>query len=136
MAVSERDVVTKSSPCPSTFHPCLVSVDDAGFSVLDRRTGKETPATSEADARRIAERDYPSCEFALSTVARIHPSATNMDVVIMAVIAPGVDDRRTLVAYVIASVATASCTPFSQAVWPHIKDNLPHDHRRPTTILS
>jgi hypothetical protein len=135
--------------CPATFHQCPRSAEHAGFSVLDRMTGTETAATTETDARQIAERNYPGCTFALSTVATIHtrvvlPSGTPDAVVVAVLGLPSkmpetvalsvLGDllrRHVVVAYVVASVGSATCIPFSPEVWPGIKDHLPHDHRRP-----
>jgi hypothetical protein len=50
---------TDDTTCPSTFHLCPRSAEHSGFSVVDQVTGKETAASSEAEARQIAERDYP-----------------------------------------------------------------------------
>lgn len=120
--------------CPDTFHLCPRSAEHSGFSVVDRETGGETETRSEAEARQIAERDYPHCEFALSTIANTYqgiklPIAAP-DAVVVAILHPLGEGRFAVVAYVVSSVATASCVPFSQAIWPNIKDYLPHDHRR------
>jgi hypothetical protein len=120
--------------CPDTFPLCPQSADHEGFSIVDRVTGSETAARSEAQARQIAERLYPDCAFALSTIASTHPSIdlpTGVpDAVVVAILRRLEGQRFAVVAYVVSSVAGASCIPFSQAVWPNIKDNLPHDRRR------
>jgi hypothetical protein len=126
--------------CPDTFHLCPRSAAHAGFSVLDRQTGKETAATSEAHARQIAERDYPSCTFAFSTIGNTHqglklpPSVP--DAVVVAILRQLDAERFAVAAYIVSSVETAGCIPFSQQVWPSIKDHLPHDHRRSTGRFS
>lgn len=122
--------------CPDTFHLCPRSAEHAGFSVLDRQTGQETAATSEADARQIAERSYPRCTFAFSTIRNTHQDIELPpevpDAVVVAILR-GLDGGRFAVAaYIVSSVETAACIPFSQQVWPSIKDHLPHDHRRST----
>lgn len=120
--------------CPATFHLCPRSAEHDGFSVLDRETGQEIAASSEADARQIAERNYPDCTFALSTIAITHPSVTLPsdvpDAIVVAIVRPHDDQRFIVAAYVVSSVAGAACIPFSQEIWPNIKDLLPHDHRR------
>lgn len=120
--------------CPTTFHLCPSSAEHAGFSVLDRKTGKETPASSEADARQIAERDYPGCVFAMSTISSIHPSVTPgsaMDCVVMAVCQTIEGVRLAVKAYVVSSVMTNACIPFSLGRWGSVKDGLPRDQRFP-----
>ena len=126
--------------CPSTFHLCPQSAAADGFSILDRETGRETTARSEIEARQIAERDYPGCAFALSTIASTHPGiampADALDVVIIAILRPLGDHRFGVLAHIVSSVATASCIPFSQKVWQGVKDHLPRDHRRSTRSAS
>jgi hypothetical protein len=120
--------------CPDTFHLCPRSAEHAGFSVLDRTTGKETAAADEAEARQIAERDYPGCEFALSTITNARGNATAPgvpDAVIVAVLRRLDDAHCEVVAYVVASVMGEACVPFSANIWTGVKDHLPHDHRRP-----
>ncbi len=120
--------------CPDTFHLCPRSAEHAGFSVLDRATGREIAARSEVDARQIAEREYPSCAFALSTITRMHPSVElpigATDAVVVAILSRLGDRRFAVVAYVVSSVATAACIPFSREIWSDAKDHLPQDHRR------
>jgi len=121
--------------CSTIFHLCPRSAEDVGFSVLDRETGRETRARSEADARQIAECNYPGCAFALSTITSTHPGASKPagapDAVVVAILRPLGNHRFGVLAYVVSSVETAACIPFSQEVWPDLKDHLPHDQRRP-----
>jgi hypothetical protein len=109
----------------------------AGFSVLDRATGNETAATSETEARQIAERNYPGCEFALSTIAATHEGlalpSDSPDAVIVAVLRRLDEKRCAVIAYVVSSVGNAACIPFSSEIWQDVKDHLPHDHRRGTS---
>lgn len=120
--------------CPDTFHLCPQSAAHAGFSVLDRATGNETAATSEADARQIAERNYPGCEFAFSTIVATHEDTTLPssvpDAVIVAVLRRLDMEHCAIIAYVVSSVGSAACIPFSSKIWADVKDHLPHDHRR------
>ena len=120
--------------CPNTFHLCPRSAQHAGFSVVDRETGGETETSSEAEARQIAERNYPGCEFALSTIASTFPGVKlpirAPDAVVVAVLRRVDGQRFAVIAHVVSSVAGATCVPFSQKVWHDVKDHLPHDHRR------
>jgi hypothetical protein len=124
------------SACPDTFHLCPQSAAHEGFSVVDRATGNETAANSETEARQIAERTYPGCTFALSTIAATHPDlqlpSSVPDAVVMVILRQIEGLRYNVVAYVVSGVAGASCIPFSQSVWPAVKDHLPRDHRRST----
>lgn len=126
----------KTSPisCPDTFHLCPRSAADDGFSIRDRVTGAETAATTEADVRRVAERNYPGCEFALSTLGATHESialpSDVPDAVVVAVLRRLDVKRCAVVAYVVSSVNSVACIPFSSKIWPDVKDNLPHDSRR------
>jgi hypothetical protein len=118
--------------CPDAFHLCPRSAEHAGFSVLDRTTGVETAAATETEARQVAERNYPGCEFALSTIATAHKDVSSnvLDAVIMAVLRRLETERYNVVAYVVSSVGSAACIPFSAKIWPIVKDHLPHDQRR------
>lgn len=120
--------------CPDTFHLCPRSAAHAGFSVLDRTTGKETAAADEAQARQIAARDYPGCEFALSTITNVHGKAASAgvpDAVAVAVLRRLDAAHCEVVAYVVASVIGEACIPYSADIWTGVLDHLPHDHRRP-----
>lgn len=123
-----------ASTCPDTFHLCPRFAAHAGFSLIDRETGNETETRSEAEVRQIAERNYPGCVFALSTIANTYPSIKlpigEPDAVVVAVMRRLEGQRFAVLAHVVSSVANAACIPFSQKVWHPIKDHLPHDRRR------
>jgi hypothetical protein len=127
-----------NSACPDTFHLCPRSAAEAGFSVLDRSSGTETEAATEAEARRVAERNYPGCEFALSTIAATHGGAAQPpgvpDAVVVAILRRLDDQRAAVIGYVVSGVRGAACIPFSAEVWPNIKDHLPRDGRRATVL--
>lgn len=122
--------------CPDTFHLCPRSAAHAGFSIVDRETGDETETRSETEARQIAERNYPGCEFAMSTITATYPGVKlpiyAPDAVVVAVLRRLEGQRFAVVAHIVSSVATASCVPFSQKVWTGVIDHLPRDRRRNT----
>lgn len=126
--------VSSQISCPNTFHLCPRSAVHAGFSVLDRATGAEIAATSETEARKVAERNYPGCEFALATIATTHEGialpSDSPDAVVVAVLRRLDAERCAVVAYVVSSVGSAACIPFSSKIWSDVKDHLPHDRRR------
>jgi len=118
--------------CPEVFHLCPRSAARDGFSVVDRKSGEETTASTCAEARRLAEERYPGCQFALSTIHSIHEDAptTTPDVVVVAILRRLDGDRAVVLGYVVASVEGPGCIPFAAAVWHDVLDHLPHDRRR------
>lgn len=135
--------------CPETFHQCPQSAALGNFGLIDMATGTqpdmESATLTEPAARRLAEQRYPGCVFALSTIGNTNPGTSlppgMPDVVIIAVLRL-LDAERSqsleaahgqVVAYVVSAVEGLGCIPFTLALWPDLRDLLPHDHRREST---
>ncbi len=123
--------------CPDTFHRC--SGSRGGFGIVDLVAGGTSLSpTSEAEARREAERRYPGCEFALTTLrtaadgVELPPDAPEaVDAVVVAVCRRLDAGHCAVVACVVpVSVEGTACIPFSPRIWPDASDRLPRDRRR------
>jgi hypothetical protein len=110
------------------FYLCPLATESRLWGIFDCVTETTIECGSEAEARRIAASLYPGAIFALTTLRTIYgaDAAPGVpDLVIMSVMVPDGPETHKVVAQVHGNVHGPACIPFSAAVWPDARDNMP-----------